>query len=154
MSVNQKTEETVRQLCDWYGDGADGSSPTDAQWRQVLSRPADRPLTLINLFKLRGEASYDAGEGTGGRALSGQEAFGRYAAVSMPAMQRIGGSFLHAGPYAGTFLGADEDWDMIAIGAYPGPAAFMALYTDADYRAAFRHRRAACARQKVLIATQ
>jgi len=143
MNVNQQ----VAQFTDWYGSGTDGSCPTAHQWSQILGRPEDRPVTLINFFKLREKADYPEGSGN----ASGQDAFESYAAVSIPAMQRAGGRFLHVGPFQGMFLGENEDWDVVAIGAYPNLGALTALYSDESYRNAFHHRTAACERQKVLV---
>ena len=75
----------------------------------------------------------------------------------MPTMERVGGRFLHVGPFEGLFLGGGdvaEDWDLVAIGSYPDIAALLALYSDPGYRAAFPHRTAACARQKVVVCSQ
>lgn len=139
---------TLDQLVDWYGQGAQGSAPLPAQWAQMLARDAAAPVTLINFFKFRDVADY----GTAGSTMSGEEAFGQYAAVSIPTMERVGGTFLMVAPFEATLIGEDEDWDLVAIGAYPNLQAFLDLYQDAAYREAFRHRTAACARQKVLIA--
>ncbi len=147
MTVKPATRPSADQFLSWYGDGSDGSAPTPALWMRLVDWPADTPITLINLFKLRDAAEY----GNGDEGGSGQEAFSRYAAVSMPTMERVGGKFLLVGPYQGMFLGADEDWDLIAIGQYPTVEACLALYGDPAYRAAFQHRTAACARQKVMI---
>ncbi|MEM9635527.1 MAG: DUF1330 domain-containing protein [Pseudomonadota bacterium] len=143
MNVNKQ----VTRFCDWYGDGAAGNSPTPQQWQNILDRPEDKPLTLINFFKLREIADYgdDASE------LSGQEAFAKYAEVSVPTMERVGGQFLFVGPHQGSFLGNNEDWDLIAIGSYPDLKAFNALYADEGYRGVFHHRTAACAEQKVIV---
>ncbi|MCK7612182.1 DUF1330 domain-containing protein [Roseibium sediminicola] len=143
MNVN----EQVNQFTAWYGPGTDGSSPTVDQWAQILGRPADKPVTLINFFKLRDKADYPQGTGE----TSGQDAFASYASVSIPAMQRAGGRFLHVGPFQGMFLGETEDWDVVAIGTYPNLGALTALYSDESYRGAFHHRTAACERQKVLV---
>jgi uncharacterized protein (DUF1330 family) len=143
MNVNKQ----VSQFTEWYGPGTDGSCPTAEQWSQILGRPADKPVTLINFFKLRDKANYPDGS----TEVSGQDAFSSYAAVSIPAMERAGGRFLHVGPFQGMFLGETEDWDVIAIGAYPDLEALTALYSDESYRGAFHHRTAACERQKVLV---
>lgn len=143
MDVNK----LVKQFTDWYGPGLAGSSPNQAQWTRILSRPADKPVTLINFFKLRDSALYPDGSD----AVTGQEAFSSYASVSVPTMERVGGTFLFVGPYQGTFLGDDEDWDLTAIGSYPNLGAFIALYSDEAYRSVFHHRTAACERQKVLV---
>lgn len=151
MKVNQDMNEQIQQLCEWYGDGSDGSCPTAVQWARILAQPSGKPVTLVNFFKLRANAQYEENGVENDLPGSGDDAFGRYAAVSIPTMEKVGGNFLHVGPFVGTFLGEDEDWDIIAIGAYPTLKSFLGLYTDKEYRKAFVHRTAACERQKVLI---
>ena len=151
MSAKQETEDRVRRLLDWYGEGAGGSAPTAAQWRRVLERPAEGPITLINFFKMRDRAHYPESSDAPDRPGSGEEAFARYAEVSVPSLEKVGGRFLLLAPFEASFLGEEEDWDLVAIGSYPNTHAMLALYEDPDYRAVFFHRVAACARQKVLI---
>ena len=151
MNVNLRSDEPLHSLIEWYGDGRDGSCPTEQQWQRILQRPADEPITLINLFKLRERAEYAPDGAAPEDGVSGQDAFNSYAAISMPAMERVGGRFLFVGPCEGMFLGEEEEWDLVAIGAYPNVGSFLALYTDSEYRAAFAHRSAACTRQKVMI---
>ncbi|WP_415404071.1 DUF1330 domain-containing protein [Tateyamaria sp. SN3-11] len=142
------SDSAINQLTAFYGDGVDGATPRPDQWTQIFTRDPDQPVTLINFFKFRETAHYAAG----GPACSGREAFDAYAAVSIPTMERVGGSFLLVAPFEAVLIGAQEDWDLVAIGAYPNQQAFLDLYLDAAYRAAFTHRTAACAAQKVLIA--
>ncbi|NER79734.1 MAG: DUF1330 domain-containing protein [Leptolyngbya sp. SIO1D8] len=151
MSVNHQFDASVEQLCAWYGDGQNGSAPSADQWRQILERPANESITLINFFKYRQIAEYPQGSPKDREPISGQDAFKSYSSVSIPTMERVGGKFLLVGPFEGMFLGEDEDWDLIAIGTYPNLESFMALYTNPDYRAASRHRTAACDRQKVIV---
>jgi uncharacterized protein (DUF1330 family) len=136
MDVNKLVEDFEQN----YGDGSDGTAPTADQWRRILERDPSQPLTLINFFKFRADVP------------DSQDSFSRYAEVSMPTMQRVGGSFLLVSPAAGSMIGPEEDWDLVAIGSYPNLDAFLGLYQDAAYRAAFAHRTAACAHQKVLVA--
>ena len=150
-SVNHLLDDRVQQLCSWYGDGHDGSTPSADQWRQILERPEDQSITLINFFKFRAIASYPSATSQDREPISGQDAFSRYSAVSIPVMQNAGGSFLLVGPFEGMFLGDDEDWDLIAIGSYPNLESLMRLYTNADYRAVFHHRTAGCEKQKVIV---
>lgn len=144
-------EARVERLVGWYGDGSDGASPTREQWRCLAGRPADRPVSLVNFFKLRDGADYPADAAERGDGLTGQQAFDRYAAVSMPTLAKVGGRFLLVAPFAGAFVGEPDDWDLVAIGSYPGPEAVLALFEDAGYRAVFGHRTAACVRQKVVL---
>ena len=143
MDVNEFTSK----FADWYGNGANGNCPTAVQWERVLTRPLDKPITLVNFFKIRPIAIYASGE----QGVTGKEAFSHYASVSMPAMEQAGGKFLVVGSYQGSFVGTDEDWDLIAVGAYTNLEALIALHTDKAYRGCYRHRTAACERQKVFV---
>ncbi|WP_417464569.1 DUF1330 domain-containing protein [Kordiimonas sp.] len=151
MTVNHENETLLASLLDAYGSGQDGNSPTEAQWQRLIERDASAPLVLVNYFKLRAAADYAGTSHAGAAPVSGQEAFGRYSAVSMPALTAAGGRFLHMGAYEGGFLGEDEDWHMVAIGHYPNMEAFWKLYRNPEYIAAFCHRAAACERQKVVV---
>lgn len=133
-----------------YGDGADGGCPRAEQWGRVLDRDPNRPFALINFFKLRDTALYP-GTQADQTPISGQDAFSRYADVSIPTMERVGGKFLLVAPFEGSFVGQDEDWDLVAIGSYPNLQAFLDLYRDETYRSVYHHRTAACQKQKVLI---
>lgn len=140
-------ETRLQELLGAYGDGRDGSAPTPAQWRTILSRDPDAPITLINFFKFRAVAvGADAG-------VSGMEAFGRYAAVSAGAVAEAGAELIKVGAFAGLFAGEDEDWDMVAIGSYPNLKSLLTLLDNPAYRTCYDHRRNGCERQKVLIAT-
>jgi uncharacterized protein (DUF1330 family) len=122
--------------------------PTSDQWERLLSIPGDRPVTLVNLFAFRDMADYgDSPE----PAVTGQDAFTKYAAVSGPALDRVGGRFVHFGSYRGTLVGDDEVWDLVVVGEYPRLDALLAIHEDPDYRDAYRHRVAACVRQRVLV---
>lgn len=145
MDVN----ETLVSLVELYGSGDDLKAPRQEQWRKVLERAPGAPLTLVNLFKFATEAVY--GDGVDDTKVSGEEAFARYAAVSLPAMREAGGEFLAVGPYAGNFLGEDQDWDFIAIGRYPTLDAFLRLYENPTYIEAFKHRKAAISKQSVFV---
>jgi uncharacterized protein (DUF1330 family) len=122
-----------------YGEdsGGTGAVPSPAQWQALAALDPAKPVTLINYFKL---------------APQGNEAMMNYAAVSMPTLEKLGGRFLLTAPFAGTLMGEAEDWDMIAIGTYPEARLVFALFEDPAYREAYAHRKAACLRQKVLIA--
>ncbi len=140
-------DEVQKSMIEFYGDGSDGATPHPTQWARILRRDPDLPLTLINFFKFREIADY----GSPHRTVSGKEAFDRYAEVSIPTMERVGGSFLLVAPFEATFIGPDESWDLVAVGTYPNQAAFLGLYRDTEYRDAFRHRTAACERQMVFL---
>ena len=168
MSVNELRSDWVEQFSDWYGNGDAGDCPTESQWKRIADFPPDKPFALINFFRFRSTALYSdrvgassegshagaspaTGNATNRTPLTGREAFDLYANVSVPTMERVGGQFLHVGPALGSLLGEEERWDLVAIGRYPDLEAFLGLYGDPDYRRAFLHRKAACARQRVYI---
>ena len=153
-NANIDTLETIEARLDrlvaWYGDGADGAAPTRDQWRRLLERPTDRPVTVVNFFKLRARAAYAEGtEAANTNTSSGKEAFDRYAAVSGPTLEKVGGRFLLLAPFESALMGAEEDWDLVVVGTYPDSEALLALHEDADYRSVYPHRSAALERQKV-----
>ncbi len=148
MTAKQDIEGCMARLLGRFGNGADGSSPTAAEWRRILERDADRSITVINFFKLRETARYPAGVDFTG---SGKDAFDRYASVSVPSMQSTGGEFLFVGPVEGSFMGDQPDWDIAAIGRYPNTRALLALFEIEAYRDCYIHRTAACERQQVTI---
>lgn len=123
--------------------------PAPHQWESLLSIPADRPVSLVNLFAFRDVAEYDAGSREG--PVTGRDAFDSYAAVSAPALDRVGGRFVHFGSHHGNLVGDDETWDLVVVGEYPSVDALLTLHEDPAYREAYRHRVAACARQRVLV---
>lgn len=141
----------ISKLIACYGDGIDGTSPMANQWQRVVERAPGQPLTLVNFFKLRQVAVYRQDIPGVKTTCSGQEAFDRYAAVSMPTLAKVGGRFLLVAPFEGMVIGEDEDWDLVAIGTYPNGKALRLLFDDTDYQACFVHRTAACERQKVYL---
>ncbi|WP_282607193.1 DUF1330 domain-containing protein [Pelagibius sp. Alg239-R121] len=151
MNANRNFEDRLGRLVAWYGDGADGSSPTQKQWRHIMSRPADGPVTLVNFFKLREQALYRDEAIAPNVPGSGKDAFDRYAAVSIPTMEKVGGRFLLVSPFEANFVGEVEDWDLVVVGAFPSTDVLLSLWEDADYHAVYPHRTAACDRQKVVV---
>ena len=145
MSTRQELAARVDLLRQSYGEIG---GPTAGQWDRLLSIPAEGPVTLVNLFSFRETADYpDAHE----PAVTGREAFDRYAAVSAPALDSVGGRFVHVGSHQGNLVGDDETWDLVVVGEYPDLDALLRIHEDAAYRDAYRHRVAACAEQRVLI---
>jgi uncharacterized protein (DUF1330 family) len=145
MNTNENIEQRIEKLMASFGNENAALSPTADQWRRVLERPPDKPITLVNLFKLNEKANYADED------ISGKEAFDRYAKVSVPKVAGKGGKFLLVASFEGMFLGEDENWDLVAIGQYPNTAALLSLFEDEEYQAVMPHRIAACAKHKVYI---
>ncbi|MEE2944394.1 MAG: DUF1330 domain-containing protein [Pseudomonadota bacterium] len=150
------TTETLTQsarvdaiLAKWGTDLA--GTPTADTWNAIKELSEDQPLTLVNFFKMREQSEYPEGAEDIARDITGQEAFQRYADVSMPALESAGGRFLMVAPFGRTFVGQPQDWDLVAIGNYPNPSALLSLFEQDDYRKAYVHRTAACADQAVSL---
>jgi len=122
--------------------------PSPDQWDRLLTIPVDRPVSLVNLFSFRDVADYGSPRE---QPMTGRDAFDLYAAVSAPALDGVGGRFVHVGSHLGNLVGDDETWDLVVVGEYPSLDSLVALHEDPAYRDAYRHRIAACADQRVLI---
>jgi uncharacterized protein (DUF1330 family) len=125
----------------------DDVTATD-RWQALFDPAAGGPITLINHFTLRDRAAY--GDDT---EATGLEAFLSYAAVSVPALAKVGGRFLVSSPVVTSLFGRPDPTHFVAVGWYPDRAALLALLRDPEYRAAFAHRRAAVASQCVIAAS-
>ncbi len=137
---------SIDDLISSYGQGA--NYPTTQQWQQLLNGDVSQPLTVLNFFKLRAQA----GTAIIDEAMTGEEAFMKYAQTSVPKVDEVGGHFLLRGTVEGSFIGQDlESWDIIAIGQYPKRENFLALLMDQDYQQAFKYRQAAVENQNVFF---
>lgn len=136
-------------LANWGADDKD--LPNKEAWQAVKDISPDQRITLVNFFKMRDRAAYPASFSGDVTDISGKEAFQRYAQVSMPSLERVGGHFLMVAPFGKRFIGGEQDWDLVAVGSYPNSGALLALFELEAYRKAYVHRIAACARQQVSL---
>ena len=92
-------------------------TPNEEQINGFLEDPEIGPISMVNLLKYKEKAIYDDGRDTN---LSGEEAYGLYAAEVINLVEKYGGEFLFAGKVNRLMLGeVDEMWDSIAIAKYP-----------------------------------
>jgi len=148
--MNKDFSTRVAAIITSYGEGVKAGMPDRDIWTRLESA-SGQPVTLVNFFKLRAEAVYSPDFPGGDANVDGQTAFNRYAAVSMPTLVKVGGQFLAAAPFGGTFVGESEDWDIVAIGTYPDAEALLSLYETPEYQQAYAHRNAACITQRVSL---
>lgn len=146
-----KVNDLAKELFQLYGEGSENDTPRQEQWENILKLDPEKPFSLVNFFKFRDIAKYHE-KNEVEENVSGEDAFSQYAQISIPTMERVGGSFLMVSPCKGNLLGEDEEWDLIAIGNYPNQEAFLGLFRDEKYLQNFYHRTAACEKQKVFIA--
>lgn len=120
--------------------------PTRAQFDAFKALPRNTALQMLNLVRLREQASYPDG-----RVATGRDAYAAYGRESAPVLVRVGGSILWRGSFEAVLIGpADEQWDHCFIAAYPDAGAFLAMVTDPDYQRAVVHRQAAVADSRLI----
>ncbi len=120
--------------------------PTRPQFDAFKALPRDRPVQMLNLVRLRDQASYPDQ-----RTATGAEAYAAYGRDSAPVLTRVGGSILWRGTFEATLIGPQsEHWDHCFIAAYPTAGAFLAMVTDPEYQKAVIHRQAAVADSRLI----
>ena len=112
--------------------------PNEEQINGFLENPEIGPISMVNLLKYKEKAIYDDGRDTD---LSGEEAYGLYAAEVINLVEKYGGEFLFAGKVNRLMLGeVDEMWDSIAIAKYPNRKAMFEMTMDPEYQKIHVHR--------------
>ena len=113
-------------------------TPNEDQINGFLEDPEIGPISMVNLLKYKEKAIYDDGRDTD---LSGEEAYGLYAAEVINLVEKYGGEFLFAGKVNRLMLGeVDEMWDSIAIAKYPNRKAMFEMTMDSEYQKIHVHR--------------
>jgi uncharacterized protein (DUF1330 family) len=120
--------------------------PTREAFALFKALPADQPIHMLNLVRLRAHAAYPDG-----RKATGREAYRAYARESGPVFTRLGGAQIWIGRPELTLIGPEsERWDVAFIAQYPSGAAFVAMIRDPAYREAVKHRQAAVADSRLI----
>ena len=113
-------------------------TPNEDQINGFLEDPEIGPISMVNLLKYKEKAIYDDGRDTD---LSGEEAYGLYAAEVINLVEKYGGEFLFAGKVNRLMLGeVEEMWDSIAIAKYPNRKAMFEMTMDPEYQKIHVHR--------------
>ena len=113
-------------------------TPNEEQINGFLENPEIGPISMVNLLKYKEKAIYEEGRDTN---LSGEEAYGLYAAEVINLVEKYGGEFLFAGKVNRLMLGeVDEMWDSIAIAKYPNRKAMFEMTMDPEYQKIHVHR--------------
>ena len=113
-------------------------TPNEDQINGFLEDPEIGPISMVNLLKYKEKAIYDDDRDTD---LSGEEAYGLYAAEVINLVEKYGGEFLFAGTVNRLMLGeVDEMWDSIAIAKYPNRKSMFEMTMDPEYQKIHVHR--------------
>ena len=120
--------------------------PTKESFGRFKDLPADQPIHMLNLVKLRASAAYPDG-----RKASGLEAYRAYGRESGPVFARLGGKQVWIGRPELTLIGpGTESWDIAFIAQYPSGEAFVTMLRDPVYREAVKHRQAGVADSRLI----
>ena len=112
--------------------------PSEAQINGFLENSEIGPISMVNLLKYKDKAEYDDGRDTN---LTGEEAYGLYAAEVINFVEKYGGEFVFAGKVTRLMLGEVEDlWDAVAIAKYPSRKAMFDMTMDPGYQKIHVHR--------------
>jgi uncharacterized protein (DUF1330 family) len=113
--------------------------PTRETFGAFRRLPEEGPVHMLNLVRLRDEATYPDG-----RRTTGAEAYAAYGRESGPIFRRVGGRIAWSGDFRLMLIGpADELWHRCFIAEYPSGAAFVEMVKDPAYQNAVVHRQAA-----------
>ena len=113
--------------------------PDRDHFRQLRDLPMDHPVDMLNLVKLRLDATYPDG-----RKATGAEAYAYYGKHSGPIFKGVGGKIIWSGDPQFMVIGPTEEvWDIAFIARYPTGQAFLDMVYDPAYQAIVHHRQAA-----------
>ncbi len=126
--------------------------PKGEQLQALLGMGGDKPISMVNLLKFRDMAEYDE---PGEPAMTGREAYDRYARVMAPLVLARGGRLRFSSKVDALVIGeVGELWDAVAIMEYPSRAAFVAIATSPEVQEIGRHRKAGLAGQLLIQCTE
>ena len=115
--------------------------PDREAWAIFKGLPANAPIHMLNLIRLREVAAYPEGHEDHDRGLSGLEAYRAYGRTTAHILARVGGRQVWAGKPEVTVTGPQsEAWDL----------AFIEMVRDPEYRLLVTHRTAGVADSRLI----
>jgi uncharacterized protein (DUF1330 family) len=128
--------------------------PSRESFSQLFVKTApDKPVTMLNLLRFKEQAEYTPERKE--TPCTGREAYARYTANALKAVQAAGGMVLWQGRACHAQVApADEVWDDVLLVQYPNAAAFMDMVRSPEYQAFVHHRSAALADARLIAMQQ
>ena len=121
-------------------------NPTKESFARFRETPAEGPIQMLNLIRLRESAAYEDG-----RRATGAEAYAAYGRESGPVFRALGGRIVWSGRPEVMLIGPEAElWDIAFIAEYPDLSAFVRMIRDPAYQAAVPHRTAAVADSRLI----
>jgi uncharacterized protein (DUF1330 family) len=137
--------------CDYYaskGRTKVALYPTQEQIQTLMNGPADQPIVMVNLLRLKPTA--DAPD----EGLSGEQAYRRYADRMRAFVESKGGRFIWIGRVDSQVIGTGgEGFHMIGLVEYPSRQTFLEIATDPHVQEIGIHRAAGLESQWLIAAT-
>jgi len=126
--------------------------PTRHGAEELVGRRIKGPIVMLNLLQFREVADYSANpELAPEEAISGAEAFRRYAEHTMPFLIANGGEVVLEGSGGGFLVGPeDERWDHMLLVRQRSLDDFFAFASNPAYLAGLGHRTAALSDSRLL----
>jgi hypothetical protein len=126
--------------------------PSDEAGRAFFTRALRGPVVMLNLLRFRRIADYSATpELAPSEPISGEQAYARYIAHTLPFLEASGGEVLFLGKGGELLVGPSrERWDAAMLVRQRSADAFLAFATNAEYLAGLGHRQAALEDSRLL----
>jgi uncharacterized protein (DUF1330 family) len=126
--------------------------PTQDSGRAFWQRGIEGPVVMLNLLRFRAVADYSADPELALAApISGEAAFDRYVAHTLPYLKESGGELLFLGEGGRFLIGPTEErWDRVLLVRQSSVQSFIAFATHAGYLAGLGHRTAALEDSRLL----
>jgi uncharacterized protein (DUF1330 family) len=143
-SLSKAHEALITQLIGLHGE--DGLCPKRADWTEILLRPDDEALNILNLLRFRPQAQTEGG------AISGLQAYANYSAAVASTFVRAGGKTLYFGRVDHIFgTVGGTDWHAAILTQYPSPVALASFWLDEEFIAAHKYRANGVEQSRVLV---
>lgn len=114
--------------------------PNEEQIKGFQAPGPEGPIYMVNLLKYKDKAEYADGRETD---LSGQEAYGLYAAGVSQLLTEFGGAGMFSARVERLMLGEVEElWDTVAIAMYPSRQAMLDMMQSPKMQEISVHRAA------------
>ena len=129
---------------------------TQESGRAFVMRQLEGPVEMLNLLRFRDVADYSAAPALApAEPISGEEAYKRYIAHTLPFLRAAGGELVYEASGGAPLIGAPgERWDRVLIVRYPNTQTFLSFAQDEAYLKGLGHRTAALADSRLLPMTR
>jgi hypothetical protein len=126
--------------------------PSDEAGRAFFARGLSGPVVMLNLLRFRRTADYSAAPHLApSEPISGEAAYGRYIAHTLPFLEASGGEVLFLGKGGSLLIGpSGERWDAAMLVRQSSAADFLSFATNPEYLAGMGHRNAALEDSRLL----